>query len=37
MVFMEEGRIVEVSPPEKFFTNPESERCRMFLEQILEH
>ena len=37
MVFMEEGRIVEVSPPEKFFTKPESERCRMFLEQILEH
>jgi ABC-type polar amino acid transport system ATPase subunit len=37
MVFMEEGRIVEVSPPDKFFTNPESERCRMFLEQILEH
>jgi len=37
MVFMEEGRIVEVSPPEIFFTNPSSDRCRMFLEQILEH
>ena len=37
MVFMEEGRIVEVSPPEKFFTNPSSERCKAFLEQILEH
>jgi general L-amino acid transport system ATP-binding protein len=37
MVFMEEGRIVEVSPPEQFFTNPSSERCRAFLEQILEH
>ncbi|MCG6904289.1 MAG: amino acid ABC transporter ATP-binding protein [Rhodobacter sp.] len=37
MVFMEDGRIVEVSPPEQFFTNPSSERCRMFLEQILEH
>ena len=37
MVFMEEGSIVEVSLPEKFFTNPSSERCRMFLEQILEH
>ncbi|MGI9395255.1 MAG: amino acid ABC transporter ATP-binding protein, partial [Boseongicola sp.] len=37
MVFMEEGRIVEVSPPDKFFTNPSSDRCRMFLEQILEH
>jgi len=37
MVFMEEGRIVEVSPPETFFTNPSSERCRLFLDQILEH
>jgi general L-amino acid transport system ATP-binding protein len=37
MVFMEEGRIVEVSPPEQFFTSPSSERCRAFLEQILEH
>jgi len=37
MVFMEEGRIVEVAPPEKFFTAPESERCKMFLSQILEH
>lgn len=37
MVFMEEGRIVEVSPPELFFTNPSSERCRVFLEQILDH
>jgi len=37
MVFMEAGRIVEVAPPEKFFTNPESERCKLFLSQILEH
>ncbi len=37
MVFMEAGRIVEVAPPEKFFTNPDSERCRLFLGQILEH
>jgi general L-amino acid transport system ATP-binding protein len=37
MVFMEEGRIVEVSPPDQFFTKPSSERCRLFLEQILEH
>jgi len=37
MVFMEEGRIVEVAPPEKFFTAPDSERCKMFLSQILEH
>lgn len=37
MVFMEAGRIVEVAPPEKFFSNPDSARCRDFLEQILEH
>ena len=37
MVFMEAGRIVEVSPPEKFFSNPTSDRCRLFLDQILEH
>ena len=37
MVFMEQGRIVEISPPEQFFTNPSSERCRLFLDQILDH
>lgn len=37
MVFMEAGKIVEVAPPDKFFTNPESERCKMFLSQILDH
>lgn len=37
MVFMEAGQVVEISPPEKFFTNPESDRCRAFLNQILEH
>ena len=37
MVFMEGGRIVETSPPNQFFTNPSSDRCRLFLEQILQH
>jgi general L-amino acid transport system ATP-binding protein len=37
MVFMEGGRIVEVAPPDEFFTNPKSNRARMFLDQILEH
>ena len=37
MVFMEDGRIVETAPPEQFFENPSSRRCRMFLEQILDH
>jgi ABC-type polar amino acid transport system ATPase subunit len=37
MVFMEAGRIVEVSPPQTFFTNPQSARARVFLDQILDH
>ncbi len=37
MVFMDTGKIIEKAPPEKFFTHPESERCRQFLQQILQH
>lgn len=37
MVFMEAGKIVEISPPQTFFTNPKSARARVFLDQILEH
>ena len=37
MVFMDHGKIVESSPPEKFFSNPDSERCQDFLQKILRH
>ena len=37
MIFMDDGAIVESSPPEKFFTQPESARGRLFLQQILQH
>lgn len=37
MVFMDEGEIVESAAPEKFFTNPETQRCQDFLKQILVH
>lgn len=37
MVFMDEGRIVEEAEPDKFFNNPESERTKLFLSQILSH
>ncbi|NNE79296.1 MAG: amino acid ABC transporter ATP-binding protein [Silicimonas sp.] len=37
MVFMDHGEIVERGTPEAFFTAPESERCRTFLSQILQH
>jgi polar amino acid transport system ATP-binding protein len=35
VVFMDEGKIVEVGPPEHFFTNPEHARTKLFLSQIL--
>lgn len=31
VVLMDAGRIVEIAPPEKFFTAPETERARAFL------
>ncbi|MFY0622045.1 MAG: amino acid ABC transporter ATP-binding protein [Pelagimonas sp.] len=37
MVFMDAGEIVETGTPEHFFTNPQSERCKTFLSQILQH
>ncbi len=37
VVFMDRGEIVEVAPPEEFFSNPKSERTRLFLSQILSH
>jgi putative glutamine transport system ATP-binding protein len=35
VVFMDEGRIIEVGTPEHFFKNPENERTKRFLDQIL--
>ena len=35
VVFMDGGRIVEVGAPEHFFENPEHERTKRFLNQIL--
>ncbi|KRC59661.1 MULTISPECIES: amino acid ABC transporter ATP-binding protein [unclassified Nocardioides] len=37
VVFMADGRIVEESDPETFFTQPESDRARDFLGKILKH
>ncbi len=37
MVFMDAGKIIETSPPNQFFTEPESQRCQQFLKQILQH
>jgi general L-amino acid transport system ATP-binding protein len=37
MVFMDQGEIVERSPPSEFFVNPQSDRTKLFLSQILSH
>ena len=37
VVFMDEGRVVEVAPPEQFFSAPTSDRARDFLSKILAH
>jgi general L-amino acid transport system ATP-binding protein len=37
MVFMDHGHVVEVAPPEPFFSNPQSERTKLFLSQLLAH
>lgn len=37
MVFMDEGEIVETGSPEVFFETPRTDRCRQFLNQILQH
>jgi len=37
IIFFDSGRIVEEKPPLEFFNNPEEERTRLFLSQILRH
>ena len=37
MIFMDDAEIVEIAKPDVFFTNPESERTQLFLNQILTH
>ena len=37
IVFMDWGEIVEMKSPDEFFENPESERTKLFLSQILSH
>ena len=35
VLFMDEGKIVEVGTPEHFFKNPREERTKLFLKQVL--
>lgn len=37
IIFFDEGKIVEENAPEEFFTNPQQERSKLFLSQILSH
>ncbi|MCL4249393.1 MAG: amino acid ABC transporter ATP-binding protein [Anaerolineae bacterium] len=37
VIFMDSGRIVEIGTPEHFFSNPNHERTKLFLSQILKH
>jgi len=37
VIFMDEGQIVEQNTPDEFFNNPQSERTKLFLSQILSH
>jgi polar amino acid transport system ATP-binding protein len=37
VVFMDEGQIIEVAPPNDFFTNPQTDRGKSFLQSILTH
>jgi general L-amino acid transport system ATP-binding protein len=34
---MDEGKIVEQSTPEELYNNPQEERTKLFLSQILQH
>jgi polar amino acid transport system ATP-binding protein len=33
VMFLDRGRMVETGPPEQFFTSPETERARQFLQR----
>ena len=37
MVFMHDGEIVEQGPPSQILDNPQQERTRSFVNQILNH
>jgi general L-amino acid transport system ATP-binding protein len=35
VIFMDSGEIIEENDPESFFSNPQSDRTKLFLSQIL--
>ncbi|MDP7163891.1 MAG: amino acid ABC transporter ATP-binding protein, partial [Alphaproteobacteria bacterium] len=37
VIFMDGGEIIEQNEPDEFFNNPQSDRTKIFLSQILQH
>ena len=37
VIFMDEGEIIEQNDPHQFFDNPQHDRTKLFLSQILAH
>lgn len=37
IIFMDRGRILEITPPEEFFTTPQTERAQNFLNQMIRY
>jgi general L-amino acid transport system ATP-binding protein len=37
VIFMDAGQVIEENEPNQFFDNPQSERLKLFLDQILSH
>ena len=37
VIFMDAGQVIEENEPNEFFNNPQSDRLKLFLEQILSH
>ncbi len=37
VIFMDAGQVIEENEPNEFFDNPQSDRLKLFLDQILSH
>ncbi|GCD56171.1 amino acid ABC transporter ATP-binding protein [Acetobacter pasteurianus] len=37
IIFMDQGKILEITPPETFFTSPQTDRAQNFLNQMLRY
>ncbi|KPK10179.1 MAG: hypothetical protein AMJ56_08755 [Anaerolineae bacterium SG8_19] len=37
IMFMDQGQVIEVAPPNELFSNPQHDRTKLFLSQILAH